>query len=119
MISFALAFGRLYRILRMGVRDAEFRALLTAVLSLLTAGVIFYMVQEGWSFVDALYFCVTTLTTVGFGDPAPSSDLSTLFTIVYVIVGIGLIASFIAAIAERSREIVTEKQKREGRGGSS
>lgn len=112
MLSFALAFGRLYRVVRVGLTDPEFRALLTGVVGVLVAGVVFYMVEEGWSFIDALYFCVTTLTTIGFGDPAPTTDLSKLFTIVYVVAGIGLIASFIAAIADRSRAIDLERRER-------
>jgi hypothetical protein len=112
MISFFFAFVRLGRAVRGGWSDPEFRGLLVAVAALLAGGTIFYMIEEGWSFVDALYFCVTTLTTIGFGDPSPTSDLSKAFTIVYVIVGIGLIGSFIAAVAARSREIDAERQRR-------
>ena len=112
MIAFALVFGRFLRVLRMGVRDPEFRALLVAMVAVLAVGTIFYMVQEGWSFVDAIYFCVTTLTTVGFGDPAPSSDLSKVFTIFYMIVGLGLLGSFIAAVAAGSTEIASKRESR-------
>jgi hypothetical protein len=112
MISFVLAFQRLVRVLRTGVREPEFQGLLVAVVGVLAAGVLFYMVEEGWSFVDALYFCVTTLTTIGFGDPAPTTDLSKVFTIVYVIIGIGLIAAFITSIADRSQEIDRERRER-------
>jgi hypothetical protein len=112
MISFILAFQRLVRVLRVGVRDPEFQGLLVAVLGVLAAGIIFYMVEEGWSFIDALYFCVTTLTTIGFGDPAPTSALSKVFTIVYVIIGIGLIAAFITSLADRSRELDRKRRER-------
>jgi hypothetical protein len=112
MLSFALAFGRLYRVVRVGITDPEFRALLAGAIGVLVAGTVFYMVEEGWGFVDALYFCVTTLTTIGFGDPTPTTALSKLFTIVYVVVGIGLIASFIATIAERSRTIDRDRRDR-------
>ena len=78
----------------------------------LLGGIIFYMYEEDWSAIDALYFCVTTLTTIGFGDPAPSTDLSKLFTVAYVIVGIGIIASFIAAVAERSQRIEEQRRRR-------
>lgn len=111
MLSFALAFGRLYRVMRVGLTDPEFRALLTGVIGVLAAGIVFYMVEEGWGFVDALYFCVTTLTTIGFGDPTPTTALSKLFTVAYVVVGLGLIASFIAAIADRSRTIDRERRR--------
>ena len=115
MIPFALACGRLVRVVRIGVTDPEFRALLSAVVTMLVVGTIFYMVEEGWGAIDAAYFCVTTLTTIGFGDPAPTTDLSKLFTIVYVIAGIGLIATFISAVADRSREIVNKRHDVEPR----
>jgi voltage-gated potassium channel len=52
-------------------RDPQFRSLVYLVLITLLAGTIFYSLVEGWSVVDALYFSVTTLTTVGFGDRVP------------------------------------------------
>jgi len=37
------------------------------LLILLIAGTVGYRLIEGWSFFDALYMTVTTITTVGFG----------------------------------------------------
>jgi hypothetical protein len=112
MISMALVFVRLYRVIRIGFAEPEFRALFAAAMFVLLGGMIFYMYEEDWGAIDALYFCVTTLTTVGFGDPAPSTDLSKLFTVAYVIVGIGIITSFIAAVAERSRRIEEDRARK-------
>ena len=112
MISLALVFVRLFRVIRIGFGEPEFRALFAAAMFVLLGGMIFYMYEEDWSAIDALYFCVTTLTTIGFGDPAPSTDLSKLFTVAYVIVGIGIIASFIAAVAERSQRIEEQRRRR-------
>lgn len=75
--------------------------LLLAVLSTLAIGMFFYMRVEGWSFIDALYFCVVTLTTIGYGDLYPTRDVSKLFTVVYIITGLGMLASFINLIAQR------------------
>ena len=36
--------------------------------------------MEGWSVLDSIYFCVTTVATVGYGDVVPSRDASKLFT---------------------------------------
>ncbi|XP_070542466.1 potassium channel, subfamily K, member 16-like isoform X3 [Ptychodera flava] len=33
---------------------------------------IFYKLQDGWDFVDAIYFTVVTFTTIGFGDLVPA-----------------------------------------------
>lgn len=49
------------------------------------------MIIEGWSFLDALYMTVTTITTVGFREVQPLDDAGQVFTIFLVIFGIGAI----------------------------
>ncbi|BAW95456.1 ion transport protein [[Synechococcus] sp. NIES-970] len=40
------------------------------------------------NFLDALYFAVVTMTTVGFGDKTPISDLGKIVTLVMILTGI-------------------------------
>jgi len=82
-----------------GLKDPEFRALFWLVVILLLAGTFFYMKVEGWMMLDALYFCVTTLTTIGFGEPAPVTALGKIFTMMYVILGISILLGFINKVA--------------------
>ncbi|CAN6451713.1 unnamed protein product [Victoria cruziana] len=42
-------------------------------------------------FIDALYFCVVTMCTIGYGDITPSSPAAKLFSIMFVLVGFGFI----------------------------
>ncbi|XP_077977674.1 potassium channel subfamily K member 18-like [Glandiceps talaboti] len=42
------------------------------VLYILIGSCIAYAVQDDWSLLDSVYFCVVTFTTIGFGDLAPS-----------------------------------------------
>jgi voltage-gated potassium channel len=49
--------------------------------------------------VDSFYFTVITLTTVGYGDLSPTQPLTKIVTVVFVIVGIGLLATFVAELA--------------------
>ena len=97
--------------------DQAFRFLLALVVSLLVSGTTFFTLVEGWSVLDSFYFSVTTLTTVGFGDPAPTTALGKIFTILYIFVGLGVIGGFINVLAkhtfarQRGRGGVSEEQE--------
>ncbi|KAL3522643.1 hypothetical protein ACH5RR_015477 [Cinchona calisaya] len=41
--------------------------------------------------VDALYFCIVTMCTIGYGDITPDSIATKLFSIMFVLVGFGFI----------------------------
>ncbi|MGL5083219.1 MAG: ion transporter [Microcoleaceae cyanobacterium] len=43
------------------------------------------------TFLDAVYFCVVTMTTVGFGDVTPQSQAGRFLTILMILIGIALI----------------------------
>jgi Ion channel len=103
MVSFFLVLRRFIRAM-VGAwrRDEEFRYLVYLVLITLAGGTIFYSTVEKWSVVDAFYFNVTTLTTVGLGDLAPTTMLGKLFTVLYIFVGVGLIAGFINSLAKET-----------------
>ncbi|XP_039598044.1 potassium channel subfamily K member 1-like [Polypterus senegalus] len=49
-----------------------------------------------WDFVSALFFTSTTLTTTGFGHPAPLSAEGKVFCVVYCIFGIPLTLVFLS-----------------------
>ncbi len=87
------------------LRDPGSRPFLLWAGSVLLVGVVVYHWLEGWSVVDALYFCVITLATIGYGDLTPTTPGAKLFTVFYVINGIViLLALFDRIRAVRSRE---------------
>src|SRR3990170_8725580 len=71
-------------------------ALLAAVIAFGTAG---YMLIEGWSFLDALYMAVTTITTVGYREVRPLSEAGRIFTIVLILSGVGSAFYILTALA--------------------
>lgn len=84
--------------LKRALQEPEARGALRSAAALLVTGVVFYCFVENWSFVDSLYFCVTTLTTVGFGNPAPTTDLGKLFTVFFVLSGVGMFLAVINGV---------------------
>jgi voltage-gated potassium channel len=98
-----------------GARDPNTRPLYVAFGGLLLTGTIFYMIVEDWGPLDALYFSVTTLATVGYGDLSPKTDLGKGFTIIYILAGIGVIVAFANAVLERAGTAQREKLERAAR----
>jgi voltage-gated potassium channel len=84
--------------------DPQVRPYLVAATSLIAVGTVFYSLVEGWDPFDAAYFCVTSLATVCYGDLSPVTRLGRLFTMIYIIAGLGVLSAFIAAITRVSVE---------------
>lgn len=73
-----------------------YHVLLIAVVLTLAAGTLVYHLVEKFSWVDAYYFSVVTLATVGYGDLSPHTTFGKLFTTLYIFVGVGLLATFLS-----------------------
>ena len=54
---------------------------------------------ENWTYWEGIYFTYVTLTTVGLGDYAPSTLGGGVFTVIYTIVGLGIIAIVLELLA--------------------
>ena len=88
----------LFKIILSFLQDKEYHQLLGITLIILALGTISYHYLEGWSWIDALYFSIITLTTIDYGDFSPQTTAGKLFTIAYVILGIGIILGFINTV---------------------
>ncbi|VXA95800.1 Potassium channel protein [Flavobacterium sp. 9AF] len=110
-----------YRTLISFLQDDEYRDLLITTIMIVLVGTLTYHYIEGWSLIDSLYFSVVTLTTIGYGDFAPKTDGGKLFTVLYIIIGIGMILSFINTIQhhythmryKERKEILRKKLKKQ------
>jgi voltage-gated potassium channel len=87
----------------------RYRFIMLATLVVLLVGTVFYHLVEKWKWLDSLYFSVITLTTVGYGDFSPKTDPGKIFTMFYIIVGIGIIGAAIGVITKRAGERRLEK----------
>lgn len=102
---------RLVRLLRFaqriftpeGVRWAAGLAAFTAIFS---AGAFVELerdaaTESSYTFADGLYWAISTMTTVGYGDIAPTTSAARLLAVLLMLVGIGFVAVVTGAIAER------------------
>jgi voltage-gated potassium channel len=68
--------------------------------SVMVLGVLWYRFMEGWSWLDSVYMSVITLSTVGFGETNPLSPRGRLFTILLIMMGVGVIAYILNNLTE-------------------
>ncbi|KAK4367246.1 hypothetical protein RND71_015126 [Anisodus tanguticus] len=109
------------------VRQAAF--LLVIYLSL---GVVVYSFNrdhfsgvETHPVVDAFYFCIVTMCTIGYGDIAPITPFTKVFACIFVLVGFGFIDILLSGVVNyvldlQENLILTGRQRRlasHGRGG--
>lgn len=80
----------------------NFRLVLAVSMITIITGTVFYHIVEKLSWLDSAYFCVVTLATVGYGDITPKTGLGKLFTIFYILVGVGIIATLINLTLKRA-----------------
>lgn len=101
---------RLFRLLRLeplvravfsfqGVKAVAGLAVLTAL-----AGGGGFAAEEGISFGNGVYWAITTMTTVGYGDISPKSTEGKVLAVVVMMIGIGAATLFIGAVAQRFLE---------------
>ena len=92
------------------IKDEHYRDLLITSLVILGFGTVVYHYLEGWSWIDCLYFSVITLTTIGYGDFSPQTEAGKLFTIFYILIGIGMILTFINAVYDHFEQMKKKKK---------
>jgi voltage-gated potassium channel len=106
----AIRFLRLVRIVRLFRLAPLMRSLFTvdgvtytALLAFLTvlAGAESFSVVEDTSCWHGIYWALSTMTTVGYGDLSPTTTSGQAIAIVVMLVGIGFVAVVTGAIAQR------------------
>ncbi|CAF1096821.1 unnamed protein product [Didymodactylos carnosus] len=79
---------------------------LLSVLTLLTGAYMFYL-NEKWSYLSSLYYCLLTLTTIGFGDFVPLQQKNyNEYPYVYIFFTIGFILTGLTILASSSNLLV-------------
>ena len=108
MIPLLLAFRGLARAIVAVWRDPETRALPLVAGALVLTGTLFYWRFEDWTVIEALYFAVVTLTTVGFGDFTPTTAGTQIFTVIYILTGLGILVALLSSVAQQYLRLKAE-----------
>jgi len=74
------------------------------LISIIAAGIIGYMLIEGWSPSDAGYMTIITITTVGYGEVHPLSHGGQIFTAILIIGGVSGALFVLSALVEYAIE---------------
>jgi voltage-gated potassium channel len=73
-----------------------YRILLALAAITILVGMVVYHLVEKFSWLDAYYFSVVTLATVGYGDLVPHTTFGKIFTTFYIFIGVGIFTTFIS-----------------------
>ena len=84
----------------MRIDGRNLRLLLLLPVVVLFIGTTGFMILEKLSFLDALYFTIVTISTVGYGDIHPTNVASKAFGIVLIIIGIGTFFTIITNVTQ-------------------
>jgi voltage-gated potassium channel len=78
----------------------QLRQAILALFLLVLLGTSGYMSVEGWSFLDALYMTVTTITTVGYREVHPLSHTGRIYTLLVIVSGVTVLFYTVGKIAQ-------------------
>ncbi|KAF6167195.1 hypothetical protein GIB67_029833 [Kingdonia uniflora] len=78
----------------------------------LSLGVVFYSFNtksfsgiETHPIVDAIYFCIVTMCTIGYGDIAPQTPATKIFACAFVLVGFGFIDILLSGVVNYALDL--------------
>ncbi len=87
-----------------------------ALLTVFVIGVVGFRVieGEGWTWLDAAYMAVITMSTVGFEEVRPLSESGRIFSMVIIVTGVGAFAYTFATLGEQliSGQLVSNLRQR-------
>ncbi len=91
---------------RLLLRHKLHYAVLVTGVVVVGAAALMLAVEEGGegsidTFGDALWWAITTVTTVGYGDSFPTTDIGRVIGMCVMLVGIGFVAILTGAVAQR------------------
>ncbi len=93
------ALKKISRGVSVALKDDSVKGILVFTVGMILWASVFYRYVEGWSWLDAVYFSVVTISTVGFGDFSPETAAGKIFTMFYIVIGLGVFVTAATTIA--------------------
>ena len=75
----------------------QFRAATILILITVPVGIAGYMLLEKKTLFESIYLTIITLTTIGYGDITPTTEIGRVFTLGLVFAGLGALAFFLSS----------------------
>ncbi len=92
--------ARITRGIGIAFKDGRVKGILAFTVGMIFWASVFYHYVEGWGWLDSAYFSVVTISTVGFGDFSPETAAGKIFTMLYIIVGLGVFVTAATTVAD-------------------
>jgi len=86
----------------------RFQIYIAVFLCVIIGGMLALMFEEGFSFLDAFYFIIVTIATVGYGDLAPVTPLGKMTVIFIILLGVGV---FIGLVANSIEYFIYQRER--------
>lgn len=77
-------------------------------LAVLVVGTIVFMLVENRPMIDAFYYIIVTMATVGYGDIVPATPAGKIITILLIVTGVG---TFLGVIANATELMLSRREK--------
>jgi len=77
-------------------------------LAVLVAGTVVFMLVENRPFIDAFYYIIVTMATVGYGDIVPTTPAGKIIAILLIVTGVG---TFLGVIANATELMLSRREK--------
>ena len=77
-------------------------------LTILILGTMAFMAIENRGLIDAFYFIIVTVATVGYGDVHPVTPLGKIFTVILIVLGLG---TFLGVVANVKEMMLSKREK--------
>lgn len=85
------------------------RVFILLLFIIIIVGTFGFMFIESLSLADALYFSIVTITTVGYGDIHPATQVGKILAVVLIITGVG---TFLGVVANATEILLSKREKK-------